>query len=220
MSDDESIVSDDPTLSSPERVSAFTDAVLAIIMTILVLEVGVPSGLSEQSLREALDEIGSTLIAWIISFLLVGMYWVWHRDLFNKVRAVNRDVVWLNIVFLLPVSLIPFAAAVLGDYHDEAIALRLYGLVLLAVTAAKLVLYWYVQNRPQLLSTPPSRRTVRLGLLLSAAPASLYAIAMALAGVSHQLSLAIYLAVPGAYFLLVTLLRDRPATAGRADGFS
>ena len=220
MSDDESIVSDDPTLSSPERVSAFTDAVLAIIMTILVLEVGVPSGLSEQSLREALDEIGSTLIAWIISFLLVGMYWVWHRDLFNKVRAVNRDVVWLNIVFLLPVSLIPFAAAVLGDYHDEAIALRLYGLVLLAVTAAKLVLYWYVQNRPQLLSTPPSRRTVRLGLLLSAAPASLYAIAMALAGVSHQLSLAIYLAVPGAYVLLVTLLRDRPATAGRADGFS
>ena len=220
MSDDESIVSDDPTLSSPERVSAFTDAVLAIIMTILVLEVGVPSGLSEQSLREALDEIGSTLIAWIISFLLVGMYWVWHRDLFNKVRAVNRDVVWLNIVFLLPVSLIPFAAAVLGDYHDEAIALRLYGLVLLAVTAAKLVLYWYVQNRPQLLSTPPSRRTVRLGLLLSAAPASLYAVAMAVAGVSHQLSLAIYLAVPGAYFLLVTLLRDRPATAGRADGFS
>ena len=220
MSDDESIVSDDPTLSSPERVSAFTDAVLAIIMTILVLEVGVPSGLSEQSLREALDEIGSTLIAWIISFFLVGMYWVWHRDLFNKVRAVNRDVVWLNILFLLPVSLIPFAAAVLGDYHDEAIALRLYGLVLLAVTAAKLVLYWYVQNRPQLLSTPPSRRTVRLGLLLSAAPASLYAIAMALAGVSHQLSLAIYLAVPGAYFLLVTLLRDRPATAGRADGFS
>ena len=220
MSDDESIVSDDPTLSSPERVSAFTDAVLAIIMTILVLEVGVPSGLSEQSLREALDEIGSTLIAWIISFFLVGMYWVWHRDLFNKVRAVNRDVVWLNIVFLLPVSLIPFAAAVLGDYHDEAIALRLYGLVLLAVTAAKLVLDWYVQNRPQLLSKPPSRRTVRLGLLLSAAPASLYAIAMALAGVSHQLSLAIYLAVPGAYFLLVTLLRDRPATAGRADGFS
>ena len=220
MSDDESIVSDDPTLSSPERVSAFTDAVLAIIMTILVLEVGVPSGLSEQSLREALDEIGSTLIAWIISFLLVGMYWVWHRDLFNKVRAVNRDVVWLNIVFLLPVSLIPFAAAVLGDYHDEAIALRLYGLVLLAVTAAKLVLYWYVQNRPQLLSTPPSRRTVRLGLLLSAAPASLYAVAMAVAGVSHQLSLAIYLAVPGAYFLLVTLLRDRPATADRADGFS
>ena len=220
MSDDQSIVSDDPTLSSPERVSAFTDAVLAIIMTILVLEVAVPSGLSEQSLREALDEIGSTLIAWIISFFLVGMYWVWHRDLFNKVRAVNRDVVWLNIVFLLPVSLIPFAAAVLGDYHDEAIALRLYGLVLLAVTAAKLVLYWYVQNRPQLLSTPPSRRTVRLGLLLSAAPASLYAIAMALAGVSHQLSLAIYLAVPGAYVLLVTLLRDRPATADRADGFS
>ena len=88
----------------------------------------------------------------------------------QPVWAVIR-VVWLNIVLLLPVSLVPFAAAGLGEYHDEAIALRLYGLVLLAVTAAKLVLRWYVQHRPQLLFISPSRRTVRLGLLLSAAPA-------------------------------------------------
>ena len=49
-------------------------------------------------------------MAWIISFLLVGMYWVMHRDLFSRVRHVNRDLVWLNLLFLLPVSLIPFAA--------------------------------------------------------------------------------------------------------------
>ena len=59
----------------PDRVVAFTDGVFAIIITILVLEIGVPSNLSEQSLREALDETGATLIAWVISFLVAGMYW-------------------------------------------------------------------------------------------------------------------------------------------------
>lgn len=142
---------------SPERIPAFVDATFAIIMTILVLEIGVPSDLTEQSLREALEEVGPTLIAWVISFLLVGMYWVWHRDLFNKVRYVNRDVVWLNIVFLLPVSLVPVV---------------------------------------------------------------FYAVAMIVADAAHQLSLALYLLVPGSYFVLVTILRDRPATAGEADDFS
>ena len=77
-------------------IGSFTDGVFAIIITILVLEIGVPSDLSEQSLREALDETGATLVAWVISFLIVGMYWVWHRDLFGRVRAVNRDLVWLT----------------------------------------------------------------------------------------------------------------------------
>ncbi|MEO1059318.1 MAG: TMEM175 family protein [Actinomycetota bacterium] len=205
---------------SPDRVAAFVDAVFAIVITILVLEIGVPSNLSEQSFREALDEIGPTLIAWVISFFLVGMYWVWHRDLFNRLRAVNRDVVWLNLVFLVPVSLIPFASAVLGDYHDDPIALRLYGLVLIAVSLTKIALYWYIHRRPYLLLTPSSDRTFRIGVGISAAPIALYVLAMALADVAHQLSLIVFLAVPGSYFLLVTLLRERPATAAGADQFS
>ncbi|MGB9374210.1 MAG: TMEM175 family protein, partial [Jiangellales bacterium] len=61
---------------SPERVKAFGDGVFAIIITILVLEIGVPPNLSEQSLRDALDELGPDLIAWVVSFLITGMYWV------------------------------------------------------------------------------------------------------------------------------------------------
>ena len=82
---------------SPSRVLAFSDGVFAIVITILVLEVGVPPDLAERPLREAIEQTGPELIAWVISFLLTGMYWVWHRDLFAQVRAVNRDVVWLTI---------------------------------------------------------------------------------------------------------------------------
>ena len=204
----------------PDRVVAFTDGVFAIIITILVLEIGVPSNLSEQSLREALDETGATLVAWVISFLLVGMYWVWHRDLFVQVREVNRDLVWLNLIFLLPVSLIPFAAAMLGEYHDEPIALHLYGVVLVAASLARVGMYHYVSKRPALLWEPTTARARRVGLSISAAPIALYLLAMLLAGLAPPVSLIVYLSVPAAYFVLITVLRDRPATAGDADGFS
>ncbi len=205
---------------APDRVVAFTDGVFAIIITILVLEIGVPSDLSEQSLREALDETGSTLVAWVISFLLVGMYWVWHRDLFARVRTVNRDLVWLNLIFLLPVSLIPFAAAVLGEYHDEPIALHLYGFVLIAASLASVGLFHYVSRRPALLWEPATPRTRRVGLAISAAPIVLYLLAVLLAGVAPTASLFVYFAVPAAYFVLITVLRDRPTTADDADDFS
>lgn len=206
--------------ANPERIPAFVDGTFAIIITILVLEIGVPSNLSEQSLRQALDEIGPTLIAWVISFFLVGMYWVWHRDLFVNIRHVNRDVIWLNIVFLLPVCLVPFAATVLGDYHDEPLALHLYGAVLIAVSLVRLALYGYISRRPALLWEPISVRERRIGMTLTAVPMLFYAVAMIIADASHQVSLLIYLSVPAFYFLMVTILRDRPSTASDADNFS
>ena len=135
-------------------------------------------------------------------------------------RYVNRDVVWLNLLFLLPVSLIPFAAAVLGDYHDESIALHLYGAVLILASLARVVLYAYVSRRPALLWEPIGLRSRRFGLLVSAAPIAMYVLAMLLADPAPAISLAFYLLVPAAYFVLITVLRDRPATAADADGFS
>jgi uncharacterized membrane protein len=205
---------------NPDRVAAFTDGVFAIIITILVLDIRVPSDLSEQSLREALDDTGATLVSWVISFLLVGMYWVWHRDLFVGIRTVNRDVVWLNLLFLLPVSLVPFAAAVLGEYPDEPIALHLYGVVLIAVSLARVGLYRYVGTRPALLWQPATPRSLRMGLAVSAAPIGLYLLAMVLADSAPTVSLIVYFAVPAAYFVLITVLRNRAATADDADGFS
>ena len=205
--------------SEPERLRAFTDAVLAIIMTILVLEIGVPADLDDQSFREAVEETGPELMAWVISFLIVGMYWVWHRDLFNKVRYVNRDVVWLNLLFLLPASLIPFGASVLGAYHDEPIALHLYGAVMIVTVLFRSALYAYVMRRPELLWDPPTVHERRVGGFLAAVPIVVYLLAMAVADLSHQLSLALFLAMPLLYFLLVALMRDRPRTSEAAEDF-
>ena len=205
---------------APDRVAAFTDGVFAIVITILVLELGVPPDLPERPLTEAIEQTGPELTAWVISFLLVGMYWVWHRDLFVQVRSVNRDVVWLNLLFLLPTSLIPFAASVLNEYPREAIALRLYGLVLTTVALLRFGLYVYLMRHPVLLWQVPSPRQRRLGGLLALAPIVVYLAAILVASVAPAASLVLYLALPGLYFALITVLRQHPATRTEADDFS
>jgi uncharacterized membrane protein len=205
----------------PARVEALTDGVFAIVVTILVLEIGVPPNLSEQSLFDALDELRPTLVAWVISFLLTGMYWVMHRDLFARIRYVNRDLVWLNLLFLLPVSLVPFAAQLLGEYPDEPVALRIYAVVLIAVTIMRSAMYEYVSRRPALLwdATASTGRRRTVGILLAASPLPVYLLAMALASVASTVSVALLFAIPGLYFILITVLRDRPKTSGDADEF-
>ena len=204
---------------SPERVKAFADGVFAIIITILVLEIGVPPNLTESSLVEAFDEVGPELAAWVISFLITGMYWAWHRDMFNQVRYVDSTAVWLNLLFLLPAALIPFAASVLGEYHGEAVGLHVYGLVLTATALMRWLLYAYVMRRPVLLWNKPTQKARRLGGLLALAPVAAYLVAMLVAGAAPTLSLLIYLAVPMLYLLLVLVLRRHPATKTEAEDF-
>jgi len=219
MGSSESMTAAEKRRGSPERVTMFTDGVFAIIITILVLEIGVPAELPEQSLREAIAETGPELLAWVISFLIVGMYWAWHRDLFNQVRYVNRDVVWLNLLFIMPAALIPFAASVLGEYHDEPIALHLYGAVLILTALLRWLLYGYVMRRPSLLWEPPGTKTRRIGGLLAGAPIVIYVIAMLVASAAPLLSLLLYLGVPLLYFLLIALLRRSPGTRDEATNF-
>jgi uncharacterized membrane protein len=203
----------------PERVKAFTDGVFAIIITILVLEIGVPADLPDQSMRAALEETGPELVAWVISFLITGMYWAWHRDLFTNVRYVNRGVVWLNLLFILPAALIPFGASVLGEYHDEPVALHLYGVALIATAVMRWVLYAYLMRRPRLLWHERSARQRRIGGLIAGSPIVVYLLAMLLADPAPTLSLLIYLAMPLLYFLLITVLRQHPETRNEAQDF-
>jgi uncharacterized membrane protein len=199
---------------------ALTDGVIAIVLTILVLELQVPENLGGQSLEESFHELRPTLVAWIISFLITGMYWVAHRDLFSRVMIVNRDVVWLNLLCLLTVSLIPFAASVLGRFDEEPIALRLYGAVMIVATVMRLLLYWYVVRRPELLWPDERAEKVGIGLGITAGPLIVYAAAMVVADFSTTLSVILYLAVPVLYFLVVTALRARKQSRAEADEFS
>jgi uncharacterized membrane protein len=201
----------------PARVLAFTDAVLAIVITILVLDLEPPDLSAGQSLADALEAMRPTFVAFVISFLITGMYWAWHRDTFANVRYANRDLVWLNLLFLLPASLIPFAASMIGEYPQDTTALHLYGAVLLVLTVMRILMDWYLSRHQWLLWSPRSKRTKRMSTLLAAAPLLVYGFAIALASTLPNLSLLLYFSLPILYFMLVTILKADPRTHETAD---
>ena len=124
--------------TDPTRVLAMSDGVFAIILTLLVLEIHVPELGPGQTLRSALREIRPSLTAFLISFVVVAIAWAGHRDLFALIRRTDRAVVWLNFLYLLPLSILPFGAAMLAAYGRDPIALRIYGFILVATVVTRL----------------------------------------------------------------------------------
>jgi uncharacterized membrane protein len=194
-------------LHDPARVLALSDGVFAILITLLVLEIHVPELTHGHTLNEALREIRPSLVAFVISFILAGMYWVGHRDLFALIRRIDRGLVWLNILYLLPLCLLPFAAGLLGRYDQEPVALRIYGLLLVAIAVMRVVMWLYATNRPHLLWQRLDERQRRAGLAVNLYPGLVYLLAFLLAKSAPGLSLAIYGGLPVLYFLSITVLR-------------
>jgi len=205
---------------APDRVLTFTDGVFAIVITILVLDLKVPDLASGQSLGDSLEEMRPTFVSFVISFLIVGMYWAWHRGTFAQVRYIDTSILWINLLYLLTVSLIPFAASMLGEYPDEASALHLYGAVLVAVTLVRILLYWYVGRHPGLLWQDSSEKAQRLGIVTAAAPLVVYIVAMVVADAWPTLSLVLYFAMPLLYLGLVAVLQTAPQTKAAAEDIS
>jgi uncharacterized membrane protein len=194
-------------LHDPARVLALSDGVFAIIITLLVLEIHVPELSQGHSLNEALAEIWPSFTAFVISFILAGMYWVGHRDLFALIRRTDRGLVWLNILYLLPLCLLPFAAGLLGRYDTEPVALRIYGLLLVAIAVMRVVIWLYATNRPHLLWRRLDDRQRRAGLAVNLYPGLVYLLAFLVAKSVPRMSLIIYASMPVLYFLSITVLR-------------
>jgi TMEM175 potassium channel family protein len=185
----------------PARVMALSDGVFAIVITLLVLEIHVPELTGGQSLRTALEEIRPSFVAFLISFVVVAIAWVGHRDLFAHVRRTDRPLVWLNILYMLPLCLLPFGASMLARYERAEVALQLYGFLLVAIALTRVWMFWYGTGRPHLLYESIDRRSRLLGVVFVAIPAAVYLFAIVFAGVAPRVSLWIYALVPALYLI-------------------
>lgn len=118
------------------RLEAFSDGVLAIIITIMVLELEVPHNPTWQSYLEAYP----IFVSYALSFVLVGLYWSSHHHLFHTAEKVNNKVLWLNMLALFWQSLIPFATASMGENSFASIPVTVYAVVLFLGTVSHLFL--------------------------------------------------------------------------------
>ncbi|UJF35705.1 TMEM175 family protein [Paenibacillus hexagrammi] len=119
------------------RMEAFSDGVLAIIITIMVLEFKVP----EEHNWHALIELGPKILSYIFSFVYVGIYWNNHHHLLHMIRSMNGRLMWLNLILLFWLSLVPFTTAWMGESNFAPAPTALYGIILLLAATS----YWLLQ---------------------------------------------------------------------------
>ncbi len=122
------------------RLEAFSDGVLAIIITIMVLELKVPHGDSLASLRPLLP----IFLTYVLSFTYIGIYWNNHHHLLKAVKRVTPRVMWSNLHLLFWLSLVPFATGWLGENHGGTWPTVLYGAIMLCAAIAYTILQWSI----------------------------------------------------------------------------
>jgi uncharacterized membrane protein len=118
------------------RLEAFSDGVIAILITIMVLELKVPAGHDWAALRPFLP----TLSMYVLSFVFVGIYWNNHHHMLHATTRVNGRILWANLHLLFWLSLVPFATSWMGESHSAALPTACYGVVLLCCGIAYTIL--------------------------------------------------------------------------------
>jgi uncharacterized membrane protein len=121
------------------RLEAFSDGVIAIIITIMVLEMKTPHGEN----IEALLPLVPVYLSYVLSFIYVGIYWNNHHHMLHLCKNVTGGILWANLHLLFWLSLVPFATGWLGESHFSQIPAALYGMVLFMAAVA----YWILQNQ-------------------------------------------------------------------------
>lgn len=118
------------------RLEAFSDGVLAIIITIMVLELKTP----EEASFKSLLELFPVFISYVLSFIYVGIYWNNHHHMMHTVKKVTGGILWANLHLLFWLSLVPFATAWIGEHHFAAFPMLFYGFILLMCGVAYSIL--------------------------------------------------------------------------------
>lgn len=118
------------------RLEAFSDGVLAIIITIMVLEIKVPHGNNFETLKPLIPVV----ISYILSFIYIGIYWNNHHHMMHTVKHVTGGILWANLHLLFWLSLVPFVTGWIGENHFDPIPMAMYGIVLLMAAIAYFLL--------------------------------------------------------------------------------
>ncbi len=160
-------------------------------------------------------EVRPSFFAFLISFVVVAIAWAGHRDLFSQIRRTDRALVCLNVLYLLPFCIMPSGAPLLSRYQSDPVALRMYGILLMAIAGLRLIIWTYATGRSHLPFAPMDARSRWTGAIFAAVRVSPTRSRSRSLG-PPTASLVIYAAVPTVYFGAITLARSS-APPGSAE---
>lgn len=198
------------------RIEALSDGIFAIVMTLLVLELkvsGLPQNASNVTLAPALFHLWPEFLSYIVSFIGLGIYWVAHHYMYHVIKRSDRTLLWLNILFFMFVSLIPFSTNLINSFRQTQIAPLFFGANLTLIGWTLYMQWVYVSSKPDMLVdyvTSEYKEAVKLRFMLIPVVAT---VAMLVCFWSVDILLVVYAALLPFYMIPVRITSHSPAAS-------
>ncbi len=187
------------------RITAFSDGVFSIAITLLVLNLRVPTVLPSESPGNVLDQLRTqwpNLLSYILSFVIIGIYWIAHHNMFHYIKRSNRAFLWINILLLMCVAFIPFPAGLLGQFSfiEQPLLARvaeiIYASNLILTNLMLSLLWWYATSNHRLVDQDIDPHFVRTVNRRNMTAPLVYLVSIGLSFLSPLASLIVFFLFP------------------------
>jgi TMEM175 potassium channel family protein len=129
-----------------ERIVFFSDAVFAIAITLMVVDLRIPEDITESGLSDALRQLSPHYISFLLSFLVIGVFWVAHHRMFRFIRRWDQGLLAINLLLLLTIAFLPFPTSLIGRFNDTKPATMVYSTTVLCCALASTGLWWHASH--------------------------------------------------------------------------
>jgi uncharacterized membrane protein len=206
--------------STSERLEAFSDAVIAIAITLLVLHIRVPET-ERGDLFDALVDQWPSYMAFIISFITIGLMWVSHHTMFERIATVDRGLLFVNLLLLMGIAFLPWPTSLVAEYVQEggtnsSVAVAIYSTNMVAIGVAFSLMWWYLSTHPWIVVEGLTQERVRSAFNRSLVSPIVYGFTIGLAFVSPEACFVVY-ALIALYFVAGPSARAAQPTTPSPD---
>jgi len=196
--------------SSPDRLKALADGVFAIVMTLLVLELGVEEIAKTSANKELIHgllEMGPRFMIYGLSFLILGIFWVIHHAIFDAIKRSDTPLIWLNILFLMFVALIPFSTSLFGKFGAKQITALIYGVNMLLLFNLGWAIWAYATGKHRLVNSDLDPSLIRSASLMGLVYALIMIPAIGISFIKPIVSFYIYIFIVVVFIISTALGR-------------
>jgi uncharacterized membrane protein len=204
-----------------ERIVFFSDAVMAIAITLLAIDLKlpeIPASLAATELPMRLQELSPRIMSFVISFVVIGIYWSSHHRYFGYIKRYDGRLIVLNLFFLLFIALMPFFAGLLGQYSYVPIGVIAYALGVAATGLSIGAIWWYASYRYRLIDKDLDAGFIRMRSLVALIIPLIFLISAPFALINPGITLVIWWVAPFVSILGLRFLENRPSRRLKRTG--
>lgn len=192
---------------SKTRIESFSDCVFSVVMTLLIFSFHIPKLTDtdfNQELYSKLFALYPKYLSYIMSFTLVGMFWIAHHTLFYNLKHSTNALLWINNFFLLFLAFLPFPTEVMGTYPNTESAVVFFGIEMILTSLSFALLRYYCFFVGKLTNEAMSEKYMRYSMIKNIGGIIFYIIAIAVSVYSSEITLTMYVLIPFLYFIPIS----------------